>query len=103
MFIALLTLFACGGLPDPCEQMCEAAAQVYGRCLTAEGLDWNAAGYEGIEDYLDACDTWAWEKRLIEDTDPLEEGRLDAVCRSRTSKLEGGGCQDYYDIDWDQP
>ncbi len=93
--------------PDPCTEMCEAAAVLYGGCLAEWGAGWEGAGYSDEEDFLDACTTWAWELRLLEedalDQGVIEEtGQVDATCVSRRDAFlsEEATCSTYTRIDW---
>ncbi|MDP6933117.1 MAG: hypothetical protein QGG40_09380 [Myxococcota bacterium] len=90
-------LLACVTAPDPCSQMCETAADLYGSCLEEWSLDWSAAGFQDEQDYLQVCDTWAWEQRLLAD-DP---SRVDQVCEERDSVFQHGSCSEYTSTDWD--
>ena len=104
--IAIL-LAGCGEQdPDPCVEMCQAAADLYGGCLEGWGLDWTAAGYDDEADYLGSCETWGWEMRALEaqairDGD-AEAGAVDGICVERTALLsaEDAECSAYTDIDW---
>ena len=98
--IAPLLLPACGpDQPDPCVPMCAAAARLYGECLDEWGAEWTDAGYRDQADFVDACDTWAWSARLLED-DAGETGRVDATCRTRSKAFSGGTCDDFTAVDW---
>ena len=85
--------------PDPCADMCVAAEQLYGGCLTDWGLDWTAAGYEDGDDFLDACDTWAWELRLLEEA-AGESGTVDDACVEREALFIEGPCEAFTDTPW---
>jgi hypothetical protein len=102
LFPLLLAAVGCGDGAEPCEGMCDAAARVYGGCLTEWGTDWAAAGYADRADFLDACDTWAWEMRLLEDR-AGSSGEVDAVCAEQEATLSGGGCDAFLDVDWNAP
>ncbi len=104
----LLLLQACAA-PDPCAPMCEAAAAAYGACLDPDGAggappDWAAAGYDDRRAFRDACDTWAWEQRLIaaEEGDP---DRVDAACAQREEALRAAAdpCAAFSDMEWSAP
>ncbi len=93
--------------PDPCAEMCEAAAVLYGGCLRDWGAGWEAAGYDDEADFLDACNTWAWELRLLEE-DAVERGvieetgQIDGICLARRDAFtaEDATCSTYTSIDW---
>ena len=85
--------------PDPCTPMCAAATTLYGSCLDGWGAAWTDAGYEDEADFLDACETWAWSARLLED-EAGETGRIDATCRERTVQYTDGTCEDFLATDW---
>ncbi len=93
--------------PDPCEAMCRAAAELYGSCLQDWGAGWESAGYDDEPDFLDSCETWAWEMRLLEE-DALqqgvidEKGQVEATCTERRAAFESDAatCSTYTSIDW---
>jgi hypothetical protein len=96
-------LGGCGeAVPIACADMCHAAAVLYGACLDDWGVGWEAAGYADESDFVDACDTWAWEQAVLE-RDAGREGQLEATCEARRSRLEGGTCDDFTEIDWEAP
>ena len=59
------------------------------------------------EDFLDSCETWAWELRLLEE-DALDQGvideigQVDATCRQRQAAFmaDDATCDTYTGIDW---
>ena len=77
----LLILLACTPEPEPCDDMCAAAAVHTADCLAADELDWPAAGYDDEADFLDACATWAWELRVLD---------VDPECAAREQALSAG-------------
>jgi hypothetical protein len=93
--------------PPACVEMCVAAAGLYGACLSDWGADWEAAGYADEDDFLGACETWAWEMSLLE-IDAVERGEADAsgslvqTCEARESafKEEDASCDAYTEVDW---
>jgi hypothetical protein len=95
----LLILLACAAEPDPCPEMCRAGAALYGGCLEGWGLDWSAAGYEDEEDFLEVCETWSWEMRLLEEAAGAA-GSVDATCEQRADLFNGGECEDFTGVDW---
>lgn len=101
----LAFLLACNPAPDPCEAMCAAAADLYGTCLESWALDWSAAGYEDQADFLDRCETWAWEARLLE-ADAGQDGAVDAACEEREltfgEALDPLTCEAYTTIAWEE-
>lgn len=99
----LLLLLACDEA-DPCVPMCAAAASLYGDCLRASGLDWPAAGYTDRADFLDACDTWAWEQRALEEAEDAS-GRTDRACAAREAALTDpeATCDTFTEFDWSGP
>jgi hypothetical protein len=109
--LVLLALLACASdpQPDPCEDMCAVAAAVQCGCIDSWGADWPDVGFEDQQDYFQACQTWAWEMRLLED-DAVDRGALDApgavdsLCRDRAQTLEKGdlGCAQFSALDWDE-
>ena len=102
----------CGPGPDPtCAPMCTEAAAAYGACLTeAPGSSpaWVDAGYNDEQGFLDACDTWAWEQRLLA---RAAEGRrrgdaqVDAACAEREAALRAAAdpCAAFFAEDWSAP
>ena len=95
--------------PDPCAEMCAAAAELYGACLEDWGVGWEGAGYEDREDFVDACHTWAGELRLLVvdavDRGVAEEvGAVDAVCQDRDAAMRApdATCEAYTGVDWNQ-
>jgi hypothetical protein len=79
--------------------MCVAAADLYGSCLEAWETDWPAAGYDDRADFLDACETWTWTSRLLEE-DADRAGEVDALCRERHELYVSGTCEDFAGTDW---
>ena len=79
--------------------MCATATELYGRCLDAWGVDWEAAGYADAADFASSCDTWAWTSRALED-EAGETGAVDRECRERRALLDGGTCDDFTSLDW---
>ena len=101
--LLLLGLLACQAGPDPCVPFCEAAADAEAACLSASDLDWSALGYADREDWLDSCQTWAWEQRaLARDADARAED-VDAACQAQESAMEEGGCAMIQSFDWNDP
>lgn len=99
LLFGLSALASCGGEPDPCGPMCATAAELYGGCLTDQGADWTAAGYDDAADFVASCETWAWTTRELE-ADADREGATDQACRDRQAVLETGTCDDFLDMDW---
>lgn len=105
MFLLAIALVGCGRrADDPCEAMCAAAADLYGGCLDDWGVGWTAAGYADEYDFIDACETWAWQMRRLEDR-AGHNGATDAACARRTARFEApdATCDDYTSIDWSSP
>ena len=109
MLLLAALLLACEPQPPAvCDEMCAAAAGLYGACLEDWGLDWSAAGYEDEDDYLESCRTWAWEMALLQQ-DALErgveeaEGWLGTTCalRLRAFRSEDASCETYTSLDWE--
>lgn len=106
MHLLSLLLLACGRDPDPCVEMCAAAAPLQAACLEAGGLEWASTTYEDEQDYVERCETWAWELRLLE-RDAGERGAVDRVCDEREAALaaaledpEAPDCDVLAGIDW---
>ena len=100
--ILLLLLPGCSpAAPAACDEMCAAAAALYGGCLADWGADWSAAGYADEADFLTACAAWGWEMSLLE-ADAGQEGVLEDTCSARASALsaDDAACSAYTDIDW---
>ena len=99
----LLALPACADPADPCAPMCAAAAAAYGACLDPDGAgpDWEAAGYDDRQAFVDACDTWAWEQRLIADAEGAPD-RVDAACAQRDDALRSAAdpCAAFSGMEW---
>lgn len=106
----------CGPQPDAdCAPMCAAAAAAYGACLGAEpgakeGGEprWADAGYDDEQGFLDACDTWAWEQRLLAraaEGRRAGEAKVSAACADRAAALDGAEapCAAFLAIDWSAP
>lgn len=103
-----LLLLACDGAADPCPAMCQAAAPLVLTCLEAEGLDWGAAGYADEGAFLESCETWAWQARLLE-RDAGEEGAVDATCEARAASFEAAltdpaapDCAAWTEVRWEE-
>ncbi|MCK6504031.1 hypothetical protein L6R53_11625 [Myxococcota bacterium] len=100
--LGLLTVWlgACGSSEvDPCEEMCAAAADLYGGCLDDWGATWTDAGYADADDFVDGCKTWAWEMRLLEETHAIE-GWTDEICVERADLFMEGECSAFTGVDW---
>lgn len=95
-------------VPPVCEQMCAAAASLYGGCLEDWGVDWTAAGYDDEDAFLDACATWSWEMSLLsayaadEELPGASEDWLGETCATRQDALsaDDAACSAYTDIEW---
>ena len=94
---------------DPCVPMCAQAADAYGSCLDPDGAgaappDWGAAQYSDAQDFRDACETWAWEQRLIADAEDAP-GRVDAACAGRAEALATAPepCAAFTAMEWAAP
>ena len=107
--LLLTALAACASdeAPPACVSMCGAAAALYGGCLSDWGADWEAAGYVDEDDFLVACETWAWEMSLLE-TDASQRGAAGAAgalvrtCRARREAFAApdATCDAYTGVDW---
>lgn len=107
MLLGLLLLACEAEAPDACERMCVSAEALYGGCLEDWGAGWDAAGFQDHRDFLDACETWGWEMRLLE-ADAVkrgeleQEGAVDRLCSLRYQQLSDpeAVCADYTGMDW---
>ena len=99
--LPLFLLGSCGEKQDPCEDMCQSAADLYGGCLQDWGEDWETVGYTCRADFVHSCNTWAWETRILA-TDAGEGGVVDEVCLDRSALFEAGECSDYTSVDWNE-
>lgn len=98
--LLVVWLGACGSSEvDPCEEMCAAAADLYGGCLEGWGAAWTDAGYADEGEFIEACGTWAWEMRLLEETHALD-GWTDDTCVERAALFTEGACTDFTGTDW---
>lgn len=105
----LLALAGCDEpeAPASCARMCAAASTLYGGCLTDWGVDWDAAGFDDEDAFLNSCSTWGWQMSLLQDA-ALEDGTLDdpgwleATCTEREVAMsaEDASCSAYTDIEW---
>ena len=101
-FLPVLFLGSCTGAEeDSCEDMCLAAADLYGGCLQEWGEGWETAGYTCREDYIHSCNTWAWETKILA-TDVGAEEVVQEVCLDRAALFESGECSDYTSVDWNE-
>jgi len=82
---------------DTCVEMCCAATELYGGCLSDWGLKWEAAGHADAESHDRSCQTWAWEQTQLHGTKVV-----DALCTERAALFEEGICTDYTSIDWNE-
>jgi hypothetical protein len=96
-------LASCTPESDPCPEMCASAAALYGGCLADWGADWMAAAYADEDDFLDACDTWAFEMRELEGEQ--HEGETSDACVDRAAVFssEEAACDDFTGLDWSLP
>lgn len=110
--ISINVVAGCAPKPDEdCAPMCAAAAAAYGRCLDPDGAgapSWQDAGYNDEQGFLDACDTWAWEQRLLAraaDGRRAGDTKVSAACTAREAELhaEDGACDAFLAIDWSAP
>ena len=96
-------------VPTQCTEMCAAASALYGTCLSDQGLDWSAAGYDDEAAFLDSCETWAWEQGLVLD-DALAAGATEDsdwlvdTCAQRAVAFEDADatCETYTSVDWSE-
>lgn len=95
-----LLLLACAR-PDPCADMCLEAEALYGACLGDWGASWSDAGYADGDDFIDACETWAWEMRRLERAGG-DRGWTDETCAVREARFAQGTCSDFTETDWNQ-
>lgn len=109
MIVLLFQILSCAPPEaDPCAAMCSSATQVYGACLSDWGADWSDAGYSDERDYFHACETWAWEFRILEkqakrDGEVSALGNVDATCESNEQALETSvnPCDTWSAIEWE--
>jgi hypothetical protein len=105
----LLLLLACSQTEQPpaCDRMCDAAAALYGGCLTDWGADWSAAGYADEEAFVGSCSTWGWQMALLQE-DAIERGAwtdrrwLSETCDARAAAFsaEEASCSSYTEVEW---
>lgn len=103
MRLLLLWLLGCDGGADPCDPFCEAAADAQAACLSASDLDWSALGYADRDDWLDRCQTWAWEQRQLARDAGASADAVDAACQAEEALMQGGGCDEIQSFDWNDP
>ncbi len=102
-------LFLSCTTPDACNGMCQAAADVQEVCLSEWEAQWEDLGYADKSDYLNSCDTWAWEMHLLE-KDAQQNGLFNPsssvheVCLERHDGLESEAltCESWLSIDWNE-
>lgn len=88
--------------------MCEAAGELLGVCVEDWELDWSAVGYADQADFLESCDAWAWQARLLERDarrrGEVDRGAVDALCHQREAELsaalETRDCEAWTETDW---
>ena len=102
LLLGLGLVVSCEPVDDPCTSMCTSASALFAECLTEWQLSWEQAGFAGEEGYLENCETWAWELRLLE-VDAGETGQVDAICQERADLFMDGTCEDYTAVDWNTP
>ncbi len=105
IFVALL---GCQSA-DPCAAMCQSAADLYGGCLSDWDTNWAAAGYDNRPDFISACETWAWEMRILERDarrhSDVKKGAVDRACQRRDECFlaPDATCEDFTGLDWNTP
>ena len=110
MVVLLAVISGCQtqpAVPPACDQMCVAAATLYGGCLADWGADWAVAGYGSEEQFLGACETWGWEMSLLsahateEDLAGASSGWLKETCAARRDEMsaEDAACAAFTDIE----
>lgn len=88
----ILFLLACG-VPEACDAMCARAADGEAACLDERQLTWASAGYADRADFLDRCDTWAWEEVRLSGSATAE------ICAERRDSMDGT-CAAYEALAW---
>lgn len=101
--LLLFSLSACDGAEDACAPFCRAASDAQAACLAASDLDWEALGYADQDDWLESCQTWAWEQRQLARDAGVSAGAVDAACQAQEGAMEGGGCSEIQSFDWNDP
>ena len=86
---------------DVCTTMCSAAESLYGDCLSSWGAGWEAAGYDDANEFAEACETWTFEMRTLEE----EAGKMGATsetCETRAFAMTAtdATCAAFTDTDW---
>lgn len=97
--LLVFVLVGCGSsVPAPCEEMCAQAAVLYGGCVEEWGLDWPAVGYADSSDYVESCETWAWEAELL----TRGQDWTEATCAERAADFAApdATCDTYTAVDW---
>ncbi len=101
-----LLLSSCDPAVDACDGMCQAAANAQEACLSEWEAQWVDFGYADKPDYLNACDTWAWEMDLLQkDAQPNDAtSTAQEICLERHNWLgsETFTCESWLSIDWNE-
>lgn len=108
VLVAVLGCNTAPPVPPACDQMCAAAAALYGGCLADWGVDWTAAGYDDEGAFIGACETWSWEMSLLsahaeeEGLPGASAGWLTETCSARRDALsaDDAACSEFTDIEW---
>ena len=98
--LLLLAFFACDPAPEPCLAMCERVVAQECGCLAQWDAQWSELGYSDQEDYFEACETWVWQMRLLEED--AGSDALDGHCQDWTETLDAGPmeCGQWAESDW---
>ena len=84
----LLSLSACGGQDDGCEELCVHAQAKFAACLEENETDWGTSvGFTSEQDFDEWCSTYIWEER--------ELGRED-LCPARQAVIDERDCAAWY-------
>ncbi|MEE2750118.1 MAG: hypothetical protein VX519_01705 [Myxococcota bacterium] len=101
-----LLLPSCAPTLEACDDMCRAAANAQEACLSEWGSEWEDLGYVDRSDYLNSCDTWAWEMHLLEKDArvPNAPNATEEICLDRQEWLDSNSftCESWQDVDWNE-
>jgi len=110
LLLLVITTLGCqrNTIPPACRQMCSAAASLYGGCLEEWGVDWEAAGYDDEDAFVESCTTWSWEMSILsehaleEELPGASEDWLVETCATRRDAFsaDDATCSAYTDIEW---
>ena len=104
--ISLLSCMFCiacdQAIPESCVTACARATAFHASCLAEAGSSFADYGYDDSADYEDACLTWAWEEKQLEDAGVLDQS-VEDLCKGLAEAYPQAACPEEMSVDWRSP